>query len=538
MKDTFQDKSDDVFMEKEILMRVLVVEDDEGLNLLAQKALKRVGFETKGVLTGADALVCILEDPDRILLVDQFLPDMTGTELIKTLQDQDFQIPFVAMTGQGNEKTAVEMMKMGARDYLVKGFDFSEQLPNIFRRVVRELETERRLALAESQTLHLQEQFAQAQKLESIGRLAGGVAHDLNNLLSPILGYGEMLLEDTLENDPSREPLNQIVHAGKRARDLVRQLLAFSRKQTLEFAPLDLNELLIRFEKLLRRTIREDVAIHLKLDPSLPFIKGDVGQLEQVVMNLVVNAQDAMPDGGDLSITTTEIELDGTDVERFEGGIPGPHVILTVKDTGAGMTATTLEHLYEPFFTTKEIGKGTGLGLATVYGIVKQHGGTIQAQSKSGETLFRVYLPVFLEGLIAQIPQTVNTSSSDEARRGETILLVEDNEQVRDLTEIILKREGYEVLVAENGNDAMGQLANQAVRVHLLLTDVVMPEMNGKELFQKVSKLYPEIRAIYMSGYTDDVIAHHGVMDAGVHFIQKPFAVNALTTKIREVLDQ
>ena len=521
-----------------MMMRVLVVEDDEGLNHLAQKTLKRVGFETNGVLTGADALVSILEDPDRILLVDQFLPDMTGTELIKTIQDQDLQIPFVAMTGQGNEKTAVEMMKMGARDYLVKGFDFSEQLPHIFRRVFRELETERRLALAESQTLYLQEQFVQAQKLESIGRLAGGIAHDLNNLLSPILGYGEILLEDTLENDPRRDSLNQIVHAGKRARDLVRQLLAFSRKQTLEFKPLYLNELLTRFEKLLCRTIREDVAIHMKLDPSLPLIKGDVGQLEQVVMNLVVNAQDAMPDGGNLSITTSEIELKKSDVELFEGGIPGPHIILTVKDTGGGMTATTLKHLYEPFFTTKEIGKGTGLGLATVYGIVKQHGGTIQAQSRPGETLFRVYLPVFQEGLSAQAIKVVHTPPSGEVRRNETILLVEDNGQVRDLTEIILKREGYGVLVAKNGIDALDQLAKHSERVHLLLTDVVMPEMNGKELFQKMSVLYPKIKAIYMSGYTDDVIAHHGVMDAGVHFIQKPFAVNALTAKVREVLDQ
>ena len=525
-------------MEKEMMMRVLVVEDDEGLNHLAQKALKRVGFDAMGVLTGAEALVRILEDPERILLVDQFLPDMTGTQLIKTLQDQGLLIPFVAMTGQGNEKTAVEMMKMGARDYLVKGFDFSEQLPNIFRRVVRELETERRLAIAEQETLHLQEQFAQAQKLESIGRLAGGVAHDLNNLLSPILGYGEMLLEDTPDNDPRRESLKEIVHAGKRARDLVRQLLAFSRKQTLEFAPLDLNLLLTRFEKLLRRTIREDVAIHMNLDPSLPLIKGDVGQLEQVVMNLAVNAQDAMPDGGTLSITTTEIELDGIDVERFEGGIPGPHVILTVKDTGMGMTDNTLKHLYEPFFTTKEIGKGTGLGLATVYGIVKQHGGTIQAQSSPGETIFRVYLPVFLEGLTADLPKTVNASPSHGARRGETILLVEDNEQVRDLSVIILNREGYEVLVAENGNDALARLADHPGHVDLLLTDVVMPEMNGKELFQAVSALYPEIRLVYMSGYSDDVIAHHGVMDAGVHFIQKPFAVNALVSKIREVLDQ
>ena len=520
------------------MMRVLVVEDDEGLNHLAQKALKRAGFETEAVFTGNDALDSIMEDSKRILLVDQFLPDMTGTQLIRTLQDKDIRIPFVAMTGQGNEKTAVEMMKMGARDYLVKGFDLSEQLPKIFRRVVRELETERRLVLAEQETKQLQEQFNQAQKLESIGRLAGGVAHDLNNLLSPILGYGEMLLEDSREDAFRREALEQIVNAGRRARDLVHQLLAFSRKQTLEFKPIHLNKLLIHFEKLLRRTIREDVSIHLDLEPSLPFIKGDVGQLEQVVMNLAVNAQDAMPDGGQLFIATTAIELDETDADHLEGAAPGPHVMLAVKDTGTGMTATTLKHLYEPFYTTKETGKGTGLGLATVYGIVKQHGGTIQAESSPGGVTFRVYLPVFTAEPTGDAAQTVRNESrpGGERQRG-TILLVEDNEQVRELAVIILEREGYEVLVAKNGTEALARLDEHHGRVDLLLTDVVMPEMNGKELFHKASARYPYIKVIYMSGYTDDVIARHGVMEAGVNFIQKPFAVKGLITKVREVLN-
>ena len=537
MKPSADNKFSRDLMEYDPKMRVLVVEDDEGLNRLAQKALKRVGFETTGVYTGATALAYILKDPETILLVDQFLPDMTGTQLIKSLQEQDIHVPFVAMTGQGSEKTAVEMMKIGARDYLIKGFDLSEVLPNIFLRVFRELETERRLALAEMETQHLQEQFAQAQKLESIGRLAGGVAHDLNNLLSPILGYGEMLLEDTPEADPRREFLKEIVHAGSRARDLVGQLLAFSRKQTLEFKPVDLNDLLGRFEKLLRRTIREDVTINFKLAPDLPLIKGDVGQLEQVVMNLAVNAQDAMPDGGSLSMSTVEIELDGIDIEVFEGGVPGPHVMLTVKDTGTGMTDTTLRHLYEPFYTTKETGKGTGLGLATVYGIVKQHGGTIHAQSDDSGATFRIYFPVDSDTRKGVERKSDGNAGSGE-QRGETILLVEDNEQVRNLTVIILEREGYNIVVAENGNDALARLEGHHGKVSLMLTDVVMPEMNGKELFNQVAALYPGIKVIYMSGYTDEVIAHHGIMDEGVHFIQKPFSVNSLTARLREVLDQ
>jgi two-component system cell cycle sensor histidine kinase/response regulator CckA len=388
---------------------------------------------------------------------------------------------------------------------------------------------------AEQEKVRLEEQFHQSQKLESIGRLAGGVAHDLNNLLTPILGYGEMLLTDTVGDDPRSEWLEQMVRAGKRAQSLVRQLLAFSRKQTLEFKHIDLNSLLRNFEKLLRRTIREDVAIHMVLARSLPPIRGDVGQLEQVVMNLAVNAQDAMPDGGALTIETGGVELDESYTAEHEGVTPGRYVMLVVSDTGCGMDVETYGHLFEPFFTTKGKDKGTGLGLATVYGIVKQHGGNVWAYSEPGlGATFKVYLPVATESPVVEESDLRTPSGLGGS---ETIMLVEDDEQVRNLVLAILKRQGYTVLVAESGKEALELLEGHDGSVQLLLTDVVLPEMNGKQLFERVSGAYPDVKVLYMSGYPENVIAHRGVMEPGIHFIQKPFTVRALAAKVREVLD-
>ncbi len=388
----------------------------------------------------------------------------------------------------------------------------------------------------EAEKARLEGQFHQAQKMESIGRLAGGVAHDLNNLLSPILGYGEMLLEDTARVDPRRGPMEEIVGAGRRARDLVRQLLAFSRKQTLEFKPIDVNLLLGNFEKLLRRTIREDVDIRMNLDPALPPIQGDLGQLEQVVMNLAVNAQDAMPDGGALTIETARVELDESYASTRGGIAPGPYVMMGFSDTGRGMDPETREHLFEPFFTTKEKEKGTGLGLATVFGIIKQHGGQVWAYSEPhlGAT-FKIYLPVSTEPAAGDGPAPARPAVLGGS---ETVLLVEDNESVRNLALSILRRQGYTVLAAENGRAALALLDRHDGQVDLLLTDVVMPEMNGRQLFEALSGSHPRIKVLYMSGYTDDVIAHRGVMDPGVAFIQKPFSLKALAAKVREVLDR
>lgn len=388
---------------------------------------------------------------------------------------------------------------------------------------------------AEEEKHQIEHQFHQAQKLESIGRLAGGVAHDLNNLLSPILGYSEMLLKDS-ESPPDRDSLNEIIGAAYRARDLVRQLLAFSRKQTLEFKLINLNDLITNLQKLLRRTIREDVGIKLSLEPDLPNIKGDIGQLEQVIMNLAVNAQDAMPDGGELIIKSDSVDLDTIYASQHKDVTPGPHVQLTVSDTGLGMDSETMNSIFEPFFTTKEKSMGTGLGLATVYGIVKQHGGNICVYSEvCTGTTFKLYFPVAAETIQET---TSKTKSKLHLQGSETILLVEDNEHVRGMTQMVLEGLGYRILSAETGKRALAILRHQKTPVDLLLTDVVMPELNGKELYEQVRQERPNIKVLYMSGYTGDVIAHRGIVDPGVNFIQKPFSIETLGSKIRSVLDE
>ncbi len=389
---------------------------------------------------------------------------------------------------------------------------------------------------AEEEKAQLQRQFHQSQKLESIGRLAGGVAHDLNNLLSPILGYSEMLLKDADEASDSKKPLAHIVKAGESARALVRQLLAFSRKQMLESKPMDLNALINDFKELLNRTIRENISVQWDLAASLPPIKGDAGQIEQVVMNLAVNAQDAMPDGGKLWIATQEVTLDENYASQREGVTPGPYVLLTISDTGEGMSGKTLAKLFEPFFTTKEKDMGTGLGLSTSYGIVKQHGGNIWAYSEPGlGATFKVYLPVFQKSRQAGEPAPKN-ATTNELNGSETVLLAEDEEMVRDLVSSMLEQQGCRVLAAKDGKDALDMLNDRKKPVDLLLTDVIMPDMNGKELYEAVSRRCPGLKVIYMSGYTENVVAYHGVLDPDVHFIQKPFSIKDLTAKIREVL--
>ena len=386
---------------------------------------------------------------------------------------------------------------------------------------------------AEEEREELQAQLIQAQKIEAIGKLAGGVAHDLNNLLFPILGYSEMMLEDPALDSARREAVNAILQAGFRARDLVRQLLAFSRKQTLEYKPLDLNKAVADFEKLLRRTIREDIAIRILPAPDVPLVMADIGQVEQVLMNLAVNAQDAMPDGGCLTIETAPAELDAHYAAIHRDVKPGAYVRLVVSDTGCGMDKETSHRLFEPFFSTKGE-KGTGLGLATVHGIVKQHGGHIWVYSEVGKgTTFKVYLPLSGKTNFEKKNDEQETAALEGS---ETILLVEDDEQARRLTRTILERQGYTVLAAEDGQIALALLEKHEGPLHLLLTDVILPGMNGRELSARIAEKHPGLKVLFMSGYTDNVIVHHGVLEKGINFMQKPFTINALAAKIREVL--
>lgn len=386
-----------------------------------------------------------------------------------------------------------------------------------------------------TENLRLEQQYRQSQKEESIGRLAGGVAHDLNNLLTPILGYSELLLRDFGPRDSRRDSIDEIMHAGLRARDLVRQLLAFSRKQTLDYKPLNLNTTISGLEKLLRRTIREDVEIRIVLSPEISTVMADIGQIEQVLMNLTVNAADAMPDGGRLTLETANVYLGEDFVVQYQEMIAGPYVSLSVEDTGCGIDEEIQKHMFEPFYSTKGE-QGTGIGLATVYGIVKQHGGSISVQSEAGKgTTFKIYLPVSGEIDSSDGVKEVLLSSLTGT---ETILLVEDDKRVRELTLTLLKQQGYLVFPAESGNEALSIVESFGDRIDLLLTDVVMPEMNGRELFIAINQIVPGMKVLFMSGYTNDVIARHGVLEEGLLFVHKPFSIMTLASKVREVLER
>ncbi len=386
---------------------------------------------------------------------------------------------------------------------------------------------------AEEQQRQLEAKLHLAQKMEAIGQLSGGIAHDLNNLLSPILGYGELLSEDSGLTDKQRESLNQILNSGLRARDLVRQLLTFSRKQILQLKPQNINEAIENFSKLLRRTIPEHIEIKVILSPNIRPVMADVGQLEQVIMNLAINAADAMPDGGELTIETRVSELDKKYAMSHPEVTPGPHMMLAVSDTGCGMDKETRDHIFEPFFSTKGE-QGTGLGLATVFGIVKQHTGSIWLYSEPNNgTTFKIYLPITEERLVEE--KAAKKKASD-LKGTETILLVEDNEDVLRLTHAILQQQGYTILTAKDGNEALATLESHEGLVHMLFTDVIMPGMNGRELYEKAVQKQPGLKVLFMSGYPDSVIARLRVLDKGIQFIQKPFSTKDLACKINEIL--
>jgi len=382
----------------------------------------------------------------------------------------------------------------------------------------------------------LKEQLLLAQRMESVGRLSGGIAHDLNNLLTPVIGYGDLLLGEFSPDDERRESIQEILQAAFRARDLVRQLLAFSRRQAMEFKAIALNEMVQGFQGLLRRTIRDDIEVRLLPAPSEPTIRGDRGQLEQVIMNLAVNAQDAMPEGGVLTIDSSEVELDEEYARAHPGVTPGHYATLSFNDTGVGMDAETREKIFEPFFTTKERGKGTGLGLATVYGIVKQHDGNIRTYGEPGEgTTFKCYFPLADMSAVEQVALRHEVADLGGA---ETIMVVEDEAMVRKLAVKALKRHGYSVLEAEEGEVCLDSLRDHEGPLDLLLTDVVMPGMNGRELYKEVKCLFPGAKVLFMSGYTENIVTHRGVLDEGIPFLQKPFSVQDLATRVRAALEE
>jgi two-component system cell cycle sensor histidine kinase/response regulator CckA len=512
-------------------MRVLLIEDNEDDACLIREMLlekKDAGVDVEWVDRLGSGLTQLAHGKVDLVLLDLSLPDSHGLETFDKVQTQAQDVPVVVLTGLDDDAAATQAVRRGAQDYLVKGRLDSYLLARTARYAIERKQAERALRASESR-------LRQSQKMEGIGQLAGGIAHDFNNLLTVINSYSDMLLGDIgFENPFMRNGLDQIKEAGHRAASLTRQLLAFSRQQLLEPKILDLNESVSTMAKLLRRLIGEHIALALCPHPTLGCVKADPGQVEQIIMNLAVNARDAMPGGGQLTIETMNAELDNADGHTHQWVEPGSYVMLAVSDTGCGMDKETQAHIFEPFFTTKEPGKGTGLGLATVYGIVKQSGGYIWVYSEQGKgTSFKIYLPRIEEAAERLEP----LSTPNAALRGsETVLLVEDEEMVRALAQAILERYGYTVLAARNVQDALWFAQEGPTAIDLLLTDTIMPGMNGPELAQRVLAVRPAMKVLYMSGYTDKAFASTAAWEPGRAFLQKPFTPQTLGHKVREML--
>jgi PAS domain S-box-containing protein len=640
---------------------VLIVDDDEGLGRLIRKVLEQAGYQADWVGTGAAALERVRADPNLVLLLDQKLPDLEGNQLVSALKASALRVPFIVMTGAGSEHLAVEMMKLGAADYLEKNLELIDLLPGVFHRLFRELATQRQLsaveealrrsdarqrammanigdviviidqdginrykspniekwfgwhpeevvgvdALAnvhpeelghartfigsllreplatgtmecryrckdgsyrwieftgvnllhdpdiqgilgnyqditerkavEAEKARLESQFQHSQKMESVGRLAGGVAHDFNNMLQAILSNTDIVLEDLPAGMRLRENLEEIRNCAIRSANLTRQLLAFARRQTIAPQVLDLNETVESMLKMLRRLIGEDIDLAWLPGKALGLVNVDPSQLDQVLANLCVNARDAIGGVGKVTIETARVVFDDAYCVEHPGFLAGEYVSLAVKDNGCGMDKATLAQIFEPFFTTKGLGEGTGLGLATVYGIARQNQGFVRVDSEPGQgTTFVLYLPRHAPP--GTSPAKVEISEGMPRSLGETVLVVEDEAPVLTIARMVLLRLGYSVLTASTPGEAIRLAAAHKGELHLLMTDVVMPEMNGRDLARRLVLIHPKLRSLYMSGYTADVIAHHGVLEAGVHFIQKPFSIEALATKVRQAL--
>jgi len=563
--------------------KILIVDDNEQNLYMLHVLLQASGYQIETAANGQEALDKARVTPPDMIISDILMPVMDGFTLCRKWKKDDMlkSIPFVFYTATYTDSRDEEFaLRLGAERFIRKPME-PEVFVGMLREVteqhkagqlvakreavaeeavylklynetlIRKLEgkmeqleqvnqslekdiTERKRAEEEAKAL--QEQLRQSQKMEAIGSLAGGIAHDFNNLLTVIKGYSQLSLMELKEGDPLKPNIEEVQKAADRAAGLTRQLLAFSRRQVMEMRVLDPNTLLRDLDKMLRRIIGEDIELVTQLADDLGTIKADPGQVEQVIMNLAVNARDAMTKGGKLTIETANVELDKTYARNHVAVEPGPYVMLSVSDTGVGMTPEVRDRVFEPFFTTKEKGKGTGLGLSTVYGIVKQSGGNIWVYSEPGKgTAFKIYLSRVDEPLEEVGEKVVQKELTG---RGETILVVEDEEEVRKLAVQILRRQGYTVLEASQGNEASHICEQHKGPIHLMVMDVVMPGMNGRELVKSLEPHHPEMKVLYMSGYTDNAIVHHGILEKGLSFLQKPFTLEGLLRKVREVLDK
>ena len=516
-------------------LRLLHLEDDPVDAELIVTTLIEGGIPCQSQLVDTrQAFVAALKEGRMdLILADYSIPGFDGMTALTLARQHRPDVPFLFVSATIGEELAIDAMHHGATDYVLKQ-RLGRLVPSV-QRALRELDDRAERKRAEEALRQSEKQFRQSQKMEAVGRLAGGIAHDFNNLLTVIMGYSQVLLTELGPQHPLRGKIEETLKAGGKAASLIRQLLTFSSKQSMDPKILSLNTAVTSLENMLRRLIGEDVQFVVKLDPKNGRLRADQTHLEQVLVNLVVNARDAMPNGGTITIETAQIELTRSPVYHIAPLQPGSYVRLTVSDTGCGMDLKTQSHIFEPFFTTKGEGKGTGLGLSTVYGIVTQCGGAIDVTSRVGHgTRFDLYFPSVESDILTTTP----TQPSGRPQRGtETILLAEDEPSVRTLVRDELRKLGYKVVEAKNGVEACLLATQQAESFQLLLTDVVMPGMGGRELAQHLSVINPELRTLFMSGYMDDVGIMAGQEEGTTSFLQKPFTPEVLASSVRNLLD-
>ncbi len=518
-------------MDDESACRILLVEDDEDDYILTRSALLggvQRRFELRRVATPQAALDALTTGEYDAAVVDYRLGAQDGIDLIREAVSRGCAVPCILLTGYGHHDVDVRAMEAGAADYLPK----DELTPRVLERTIRH-GIERKQA--EQEREHLHAQLLQSQKMEAIGRLTAGIAHDFNNMLTAINGFAELLQLKMTPQDPLQAHVKRILESGRSAADLVRQLMAFSRKQMMEMSVVDLNVALSGMASMLRRVIGEDIRLETRLAADLWPVTVDVSQLQQVVLNLAVNGRDAMPEGGRLTVATANRVLDDAIAAQRPEVRPGDYVTLSISDTGCGMSPEVQARIFEPFFTTKELGKGTGLGLSTVYGIVKQSGGYIYVDSQVGVgTTFSIYLPRTQEAVKILAP----AGSAEGVTPGtETILLVEDETALREFARAVLVLQGYQVVEASGADEALRTAAARTQPLHLLLTDVVMPGMQGTELARRLRGKHPGLRVLFISGYSDKAVLQSVRPEPGTAFLQKPFSAFDLVRKVRQLLD-
>jgi len=491
--------------------------EDEGIRCAITRVENKVDFESALARGGLD-----------LILSDYSLPAFDGISALKITHTMYPDLPVVLVSGTLGEERGVDALKSGATDYVMK--EGLARLPSAVRRALQEVEErdERRRLAA---------RFIEAQKMEVVGQLAGGVAHDFNNLLAVIMGYCYLSVQNLGPENAIRDYLEIIRTTAERAAGLTRQLLIFNRKQTVQLVVLDVNEVVHDTDKMLRRLIDENIEMTIVPDKALGRVKGDSGYIGQLVMNLAINARDAMPNGGKLTITTCNATLDEKYAQKHPDVKPGEYVMLSVCDTGTGMSEEVKAHLFEPFFTTKPKGKGTGLGLATCQTIVQQSSGHICVESEPGKgTTFKVYLPRVAQPCDANAKSPLNESF---LRGTETLLLVEDEPAVRHLARRVLEAQGYEVISASNGQEALNMArGHEGSTIRLVVSDVIMPIMSGKVMAEWLKSANPDLKILFTSGYMDDAITRQGVFETGIEFLPKPYTPASLTRKVREMLDE